>query len=269
MSRSLLLAAPLLLLLGLPVLGLLVGSSPAAVSAGLSHPAFAPALALSARTSLLSLAFVVGFGTPLAWWLATTRHPARRAVELLTDLPIVLPPAVVGIALLRAFGRRGLFGDLLAAAGLELAFQPAGVVLAQALVASPFYVSAAAAAFRRVDPELILVARTLGASPRRTLWRVVLPLTAPGLVGGAALAWARALGEFGATLLFAGNRPGLTQTMPLAIYATLETDVHGALALALVLAAASLVLLFGLRSLPFGTAGTGRGEVRAAMKVRR
>lgn len=253
MSRSLLLALPLLLLLALPVLALALGSSPAALWAGLSHPAFAPALALSARTSVLSLLFVVAFGTPLAWWLATTRHRARRVVELLTDLPIVLPPAVVGIALLRAFGRRGLLGETLASLGLEVAFRPAAVVLAQALVASPFYVAAAAAAFRGVDADLMLVARTLGASKRRALLRVVLPLAAPGLLGGAALAWARALGEFGATLLFAGNRPGLTQTMPLAIYATLESDVHLALALALVLAGASLVLLFGLRSLPLRT----------------
>ncbi len=254
MSRSLVFALPLLVLLALPVLALALGTSPAELWSGLAHPAFMPALALSARTSLLSLAIVVVFGTPLAWWLATTTHRARRAVELLADLPIVLPPAVVGIALLRAFGRRGLLGDALAAADLELAFRPAAVVIAQALVASPFYVHAAAAAFRRVDTELLLVARTLGATKARALWRVVLPLAAPGLLGGAALAWARALGEFGATLLFAGNRPGLTQTMPRAFYATRETDVQGALALALVRAAAAVVLLFGLRSLPLGTA---------------
>ncbi|MEM1415398.1 MAG: ABC transporter permease [Myxococcota bacterium] len=250
MSRPLIAAAPLLLLLLLPGVALVLGAGPADLAAGVRHPAFAPALGLSLRTSLTSLAFVVAFGTPLGWWLGRTRHPARRALELLVDLPVVLPPAVVGLALLQAFGRRGLFGEALAGVGLELPFTTAAVVLAQALVASPFYVQAAASAFREVDEDLVLVARTLGASPRQAMLRVVLPLALPGLVGGAALAWARALGEFGATLLFAGNRVGVTQTMPLAIYETLTSDVRSAVALALALAGASLGLLLVLRLVP-------------------
>jgi molybdate transport system permease protein len=243
-------AAPMLLLLALPVGALLASSSPSALASGVRHPLFGPALALSARTTVVSLALVVLAGTPLAWWLAVAPRRATRAVELLVDLPIVLPPAVVGIALLETFGRRGVLGPALDALGVQVPFTPGAVVLAQVIVSAPFYVQSAAAAFRRVDRDLLLVARTLGQGPAGAFLRVAVPVALPGLVGGAALAWARAIGEFGATLLFAGNLPGTTQTVPLAIYMALESDVRAALALSLVLAGAAVVLLLALRGVP-------------------
>jgi len=250
--RSLLLvaAAPILVLLVVPLVALLVASSPGEVAAGMRDPLFAPALWLSARTTLLSLVFVVALGTPLAWWLAEGSGRLNRTVEALVDLPIVIPPAVVGIALLETFGRRGLFGGVLTALGIQIPFTTLAVVLAQIVVSAPFYVQAAAAAFRRVDPDLLIVARTLGQSQRGAFLRVAVPMALPGLVGGAALAWARSLGEFGATLLFAGNLPGTTQTMPLAIYMALESDVRVAIALSLVLATVSVFLLLALRLAP-------------------
>lgn len=246
----LLVAAPILALLVLPLLALGLSSSPADLAAGVSDPLFAPALWLSARTTIVSLGVVAVGGTPLAWWLATASPRRTRWVEVLVDLPVVIPPAVVGIALLQTFGRSGLLGGGLGALGVQIPFTTTAVVLAQTVVSAPFYVQAAAAAFRRVDPDLLIVARTLGQSPPGAFRRVALPLALPGLVGGAALAWARALGEFGATLLFAGNLPGTTQTMPLAIYMALESDVRVALALSLVLAGVSVLLLFALRAAP-------------------
>lgn len=245
-----LVAGPMILLLGLPILALVLSSSPADLRAGMSHPLFGPALWLTARTTLVSLVVIVLAGTPLAWWLAVSSGPRARLVELLVDLPVVLPPAVVGIALLQAFGRSGLFGGALQAFGIQIPFTTTAVVLAQIIVSAPFFVQAAAAAFRRVDQDLMIVARTLGRSSAGAFFRVALPVALPGLIGGAALAWARAIGEFGATLLFAGNLPGRTQTVPLAIYTALESDLRVALALSLVLGAAAVVLLFGLRAVP-------------------
>jgi molybdate transport system permease protein len=240
----------MLALLVVPLLALGLASSPRDLVDSLGDPLFGPALALSARTSLLSLAIIVGTGTPLAWWLAVAPARRTRVVEVLVDLPIVMPPAVVGIALLQTFGRSGLFGAQLQAMGIQVPFTTTAVVLAQVVVSAPFYVQAAAAAFRRVDLDLLIVGRTLGHSSRGAFLRIAVPLALPGLVGGAALAWARALGEFGATLLFAGNLPGTTQTMPLAIYMALESDVRVAVALSLVLAAVSVLLLFALRAAP-------------------
>lgn len=240
----------LLLLLLLPVLALLIASSPAELVAGLEHPLFAPALSLSLKTTVVSLLLVIVGGTPLAWWLARTSSPMARIIEPLVDLPIVMPPAVVGIALLQTFGRRGLLGGALEGVDVQVPFTSTAVVLAQVVVSAPFYVQSAAAAFRRVDRDLLLVARTLGQAPQGAFWRVAVPVALPGLIGGAALCWARALGEFGATLLFAGNLSGRTQTMPLAIFTALESDLRAALALALVLAAAGVVLLLALRGVP-------------------
>jgi molybdate transport system permease protein len=240
----------MLLLLVVPLFALLVASSPTDVVAGIESPLFGPALWLSARTTLASLVLVVATGTPLAWWLASSAGRPALVLEALVDLPVVIPPAVVGIALLETFGRSGLFGGALTALGIQIPFTTLAVVLAQVVVSAPFYVQAAAAAFRRVDRDLLLVARTLGQSRRGAFLRVALPLALPGLTGGATLAWARALGEFGATLLFAGNLPGTTQTMPLAIYMALESDVRVAVALSLVLASVSVLLLFVLRLAP-------------------
>ena len=246
----LLIAAPILGLLVLPLFALVVASTPSDLAAGLGDPLFAPALWLSARTTLISLLAVIVMGTPLAWWLAAGSGSRVRLVEVLVDLPVVMPPAVVGIALLQTFGRSGLFGSQLQAFGLQVPFTTLAVVIAQVVVSAPFYVQAAAAAFRRVDRDLLIVGRTLGHSPRGTFIRIAVPLALPGLAGGAALAWARALGEFGATLLFAGNLPGRTQTMPLAIYMALESDVRVAVALSLVLAGVSVLLLLALRAAP-------------------
>lgn len=243
-------ALPMLVLLALPVVALVVASSPADIAAGARHPLFGPALWLSAKTTALSLAVIVLLGTPLAWWLAVTPTRWRRIADLVVDVPIVLPPAVVGIALLEALGRAGLFGSVFAAAGIQIPFTTTAVVIAQVVVSAPFYVQAAASAFRALDPDLLIVARTLGHSSAGAFFRVVLPMALPGLIGGAALAWARAVGEFGATLLFAGNLPGRTQTVPLAIFTALESDVRAALALSLVLAAVAVVLLLALRWLP-------------------
>ncbi|MEC9477040.1 MAG: ABC transporter permease [Planctomycetota bacterium] len=243
-------ALPMLALLVIPLIAIATASSPRELLEGMDHPLFLPAMWLSARTTLFSLAAVILLGTPLAWWLARSTGMRLRWVEWMVDLPIILPPAVVGIALLQTFGRGGLLGSTLEAFGWQIPFTTVAVVLAQVVVSAPFYIQSAASAFRRVDDDLMLVARTLGQSPVGAFFRVALPLALPGLISGAALCWARALGEFGATLLFAGNLPGTTQTMPLAIYMALESDVRTALALSLVLAAIALLLLCALRFAP-------------------
>jgi molybdate transport system permease protein len=242
-SGALLLLATLLV----PMLGLLLSASPAELWAGLKHPAVVPALWLSARTSFVALALVTLLGTPLAYWLAKTRSAAAELVSLAIDLPIVVPPAVVGIALLFTFGQRGLVGPAFAALGWRIPFSSSAVVLAQIVVSAPFYLQSAATAFRKVDVDSMIVARTLGASAPMAFARVAVPIALPGLLSGAALCWARSLGEFGATLVFAGSLSGVTQTMPLAIYATLESDVRAALALSVLLAAVAIALLFTLR----------------------
>jgi molybdate transport system permease protein len=243
-----LLSGGLLLLIGLPIAALLFTSSPRELLRGLGDPLVGPAVRLSLVTTTASLALVVACGTPLGWVLARRPGRAWRALETLAELPVVLPPAVAGVALLLAFGRRGLLGPSLGAAGIGLPFTRAAVVLAQSFVAAPFYVQAAVAAFRRLDPDLLLVARTLGASPPRVFFTVAVPLALPGLGGGAALCWARALGEFGATLMFAGNMAGRTQTLPLAIYTALESDLRTAQSLSLVLVAVAFALLVGVRA---------------------
>lgn len=247
---GLLAAVPMLALLAIPLIALAGASSPADIAEGARHPLFGPALWLSARTTVASLVIVVIAGTPLAWWLANRTSRRARIVELIVDLPIVIPPAVMGIALLQTFGQQGFFGPVLSALGVHVPFTTGAVIVAQTVVSAPFYVQAAAVGFRRVDEDLLIVARTLGHSPAGAFFRVVVPLALPGLVAGAALSWARALGEFGATLFFAGNFTGSTQTMPLAIYTALESDTRVAVALALVLAAASALLLVPLRTVP-------------------
>jgi len=241
------LAAALLLLIAVPLGALVVGSVGPGLVRGLRHPLAGPALGLSLLTSALSLGAIVLCGTALAWRMARSSSPWVRRLELLVQLPVVVPPAVAGLALLLAFGRHGVLGAWLAERGAPVAFTTAAVVLAQIFVSAPFYVQAASTAFRRLDEETLLVARSLGASPTRVFFAVVLPLTLPALLGGAAMSWARALGEFGATLMFAGNLPGVTQTLPLAIYTALESDLEAARALSVVLVVVAAGVLAVLR----------------------
>ncbi|MDI3256292.1 MAG: ABC transporter permease [Kyrpidia sp.] len=240
----------LLLFLFLPVLSLFLAVTPQRFVAAFGEDVVREALGLSLRTSLMALMVIVIFGTPLAHRLATGRpFPGRAAVEALLQLPWITPPAVAGLALLMAFGREGLVGRYLAEWGVALPFSTAAVVIAQAFEGSAFYVQSARQAFAAVDRQLTEVSRTLGAGPWRTFFRLELPTAMPGLVVGAAMAWARALGEFGATILFAGNMQGVTQTMPLAIYTVLERDLDAALTLAIVLILVGFGLLWLLSRL--------------------
>lgn len=243
------LGGALLSLLILPIATLVLTSSPGDLVLGLTHPLASVAIALSLKTTLLSLAIVIAFGTPLAYWLARTGGRLNAVLQAAIELPIVLPPAVLGVALLLAFGRMGVFGRVLEGFGIALPFSTAAVVIAQVIVCAPFYVQAARVGFQGIEPDLVLVARTLGASPARTFARITLPLASPALLTGAALAWARALGEFGATLLFAGSLAGRTQTLPLAIYAALESDIGAARAIAIVQCGIAFALLVLLRVL--------------------
>ncbi|HEY0708474.1 MAG TPA: ABC transporter permease [Polyangia bacterium] len=222
-------------------------------------PLVAEALLVSLATSTLSMFLVVTLGTPLAWLLARGRGRFASGLELALQLPEAIPPAVAGLALLLAFGRQGLLGAPLAALGIGVAFTPTAVVFAQVFVGGPFFVQAAIAAFRRVDEELLGVSRSLGAGPFATFLRVTLPMSAPALCGGLGLAWARALGEFGATLMFAGNLSGRTQTLPLAVYAALESDLATAQITAVVLLVIAVTLLVVVRVL----GGRDRSSARA------
>jgi molybdate transport system permease protein len=207
------------------------------------------AMLLSAITSTLCLFLALLFGTPLAYLLARRDFPGKALVDLLIDLPIVLPPTVAGVALLVAFGRRGVLGEHLDALGIDIAFTTTAVVLAQLFVSAPFYIRTVKAGFEGVSPEYEGVAATLGASPLRIFWRIVLPLSWPSLLAGAILCWARALSELGATLVFAGNFPERTQTMPLAIIGVFDAgrSIDVAIALGVILVFASALLLVLLR----------------------
>jgi molybdate transport system permease protein len=203
-------------------------------------------LSLVCATAATAVSLVVG--VPLAWLLARVEFPGRRLVRALVTLPLVLPPVVGGVALLLVLGRRGLIGERLDLwFGFSLPFTTAGVVVAEAFVAMPFLVISVEGTLRAADPRYEEAAATLGASRFTAFRRVTLPLVAPGIAAGAVLAWARALGEFGATITFAGNFPGRTQTMPLAVYLALQNDPEAAIALSLVLLAVSVAVLAGLR----------------------
>ncbi|MGQ0608155.1 MAG: ABC transporter permease [Chloroflexota bacterium] len=203
------------------------------------------ALRLSVLTTSASLILTICLGSPLAWLLARRGFPGRRLVEALVDLPIVLPPAVAGLALLLLLGRRGPIGST----GLEVAFTTAAVILAQTFVAAPFYVRAARGAFATIHRDLEDAARIDGGDEWAVFRRVTLPLAAPVLAGGAILAWARALGEFGATIMFAGNISGVTQTLPLAVYAEFQSSLDASVAAAAILVGAAFAVLFGVRLL--------------------
>ncbi|GAC1313924.1 MAG: ABC transporter permease [Acidimicrobiales bacterium] len=233
----------------LPLAGLLQRAPWSALGRDLRAHQASRALLLSLETSLGALAVSVVLGVPLAWLLARRSFPGRTLVRGLVTLPMVLPPVVGGIALLYAFGRRGFAGRaLFALTGWRLVFNTSGAVIAEAFVAMPFLVLTAESAFRTMDRTGEEAAATLGARPAYRFRRVTLPAVAPALAAGAALTWARALGEFGATITFAGNLPGTTQTTPLLVYLDLESGHDGtALALSLVLLGVSLAVLIGLR----------------------
>ena len=226
--------------LTLPIVAIFVHTGAGALLSSLGDSASLDALRLSLETSTIALAIVIVVGTPAAYLLATRRFRGRALLITLVELPLVLPPAVAGIGLLAALGPQGFFD-----AGLVL--QTSGVVAALTFVSAPFFVRQAQAAFEAVDPVLIEASRTLGAGPARTFARVAVPVARQGLAAGAALAWGRALGEFGATLMFAGSFRGVTQTAPLAIYERFSTDFTGALALGAVLAAVSLAMLLSVK----------------------
>ncbi|MGH7565032.1 MAG: ABC transporter permease [Gemmatimonadota bacterium] len=237
-----------LLFLLAPIAALVVRVPWSELPARLGEPLVLEALRLSLVTSVLATALSLVFGVPLAWLLARTEIRGRAIVRALVTLPLVLPPVVGGVALLLLLGRRGLVGRwLLACCGISLPFTSAAVVLAEAFVAMPFLVLSVEGALRSADPRYEEAAATLGASRWTAFRRVTLPLVAPGVVAGAALCWARALGEFGATITFAGSFPGETQTLPLAVYLALETDPGAAIVLSLLLLAVSVAVLAGLR----------------------
>ena len=253
-------AAVALGFLVLPILAIFVHVSPGRLIDQLSNPVVGDALLVSFKTTLIAQALVLLLGTPTAYLLASRRFPGHTLLVTLVELPLVLPPAVAGIGLLAAFGRFGLLGSTLRWAGITLPFTQSAVTLAVAFVASPLYVRQAIAAFEAIDPRLVSASRTLGAGPARTFFRVVLPLARGGLAAGEALAFARGLGEFGATIMFAGSLQKVTQTLPLAIYAEFEVnfDVTLAISALLVLISAALLISLKLSSLWQPSASTSR-----------
>jgi molybdate transport system permease protein len=256
-------AASLLALtfLTLPVVAIFVHTSPRALASNLGDPVARDALLLSLKTTAISMSLILVVGTPAAYFLATRRFRGRALAITLVELPLVLPPAVAGIALLAAVGPEGILGGIVEDAGIRLVLETAGVVVALTFVASPFYVRQAQAAFSTLDPTLLDAARTLGASEARAFARVVVPVAVPSLAAGAALALGRALGEFGATLMFAGSFRGITQTVPLAIYDRFATDFTAALALSAVLVAVSGAILLSVK-LVGGAEVIGTGAAR-------
>jgi molybdate transport system permease protein len=239
--------------LALPLAALFLRVPPGALVSALGSDVARDALLVSLRTNAIAVLAIVVIGTPAAWTLARRRFRGRSLLITLIELPLVLPPAVGGIALLAAFGRTGLLGDSLDVLGLHIAFTQTAVVLAVCFVAGPFYVRPAIAAFESVDENVLDAARTLGARPARVFGRVALPLARAGLGAAAAIAFARGLGEFGATIMFAGSLQGVTQTLPLAIYAQFEQDFHVALALGALLVAISFALLLSIKLVPSWT----------------
>ncbi len=239
------LGAAALAFLALPVVAIFARVSPATLVSELGDPVARDALVVSLKTSAVAQALVVGFGTPTAYLLATRRFAGRALLLTLVELPLVLPPAVAGIGLIAAFGNTGLLST-------SIPFTQAAVVLAVAFVSAPFYVRTGVAAFEAVDSSLIDAARTLGAGPMRIFARVALPLAAGGLGAGLALSFARGLGEFGATIMFAGSLQHVTQTLPLAVYAEFARSFNVALAIGGMLVAFSFALLLAVKWLRFG-----------------
>ncbi len=233
--------------LAIPIVALFAEAPLGEIPGLLSDPVVQEILGVTVKTNLIANALILGLGTPTAYLLATRRFPGHSLLVTLVELPLVLPPAVAGIGMLAAFGAGGLLGDPLAEAGIFIPFTQWAVVLAITFVASPFYVRQAIAAFEAVDPQLPAAARTLGAGPARTFLRISLPLAAGGLAAGWVLAFARGVGEFGATIMFAGNVRGVTQTLTLGIYEQLESDFDVALAIGVLLVILSAAVLLAYK----------------------
>ena len=249
-------AAVAFVFLLLPIVAIFLRIPVRELFAQLDNQVARDALVVSLKTSAIAHISVLVFGTPTAYLLARKRFPGRSAVITLIELPLVLPPAVAGIALLAAFGRFGLLGSQLDALGIQIGFTQTAVVLAVAFVESPFYLRGAIAAFESVDENLISAARTLGAGPWRVFGRIALPLAAGGLGAASALALARGLGEFGATLIFAGSLQGVTQTLPLAIYAQFDQNFDVALAISALFILAGAAILIGLKVFTWARLGS-------------
>ncbi len=253
-----------------PIVAIFAELSLAELRSGLTANVTRDALRVTAETNLSALALIVLFGTPTAYLVATRSFRGRALLVTLIELPLVLPPAVAGIGLLAAFGTTGLLGGTVDAFGWDIAFTKIAVVLAVTYVASPFYVRTAVAAFEAVDRDLVAAARTLGAGPARTFARIALPLAAGGLGAGAALAFARGLGEFGATIMFAGSLQGVTQTLSLAVYQEFDVDFETALAIGgLLVVASALVLLAAKLLVPAWRRSVSRSITASAPSVSR
>jgi molybdate transport system permease protein len=224
-------------------------TSPVTLVANLVDNQVEQALIISIKTTLISLAIILLFGTPLAYLMGRYRFPLKNVVDTLIDLPTVLPPSVAGVALLLTFGRMGPLGGWLTKMGINLAFTQAAVVMAQVFIASPYFIRAASLGFANIDEEYIQAAQLDGAGRLQILRYLTLPLASNALVSGGVMSWSRALGEFGATILFAGNFIGRTQTMPLAIYLGFETNLDVALTLSVILVGISFISLLAIKSM--------------------
>jgi len=251
-------AALTLSFLLLPILAIFLRVPPGELIDHMRSDAAVDALRVTLKTNLIANLLIVVVGTPAAYLIATRPFAGRSVLVTLVELPLVLPPAVAGIGLLAAFGRVGLLGDQLDALGISVGFTQLAVVLAVTFVASPFYLRAAIAAFESIDPAMPAAARTLGAGPGRTFFRVVLPLAVGGLGAGWALAFARGIGEFGATIMFAGSLQGVTQTLSLAVYEQFDVDFDTALAIGAELVLVSAVVLFAVKLVPAWRRSTSR-----------
>lgn len=235
--------------ISLPILSLVIWTVDEGSWRAMTSPVAVEALLLSVRTTAITMVILLLVGTPAAYALSRIEFPGKRLVDTLVDIPAVLPPSAAGIALLLAFGKMGLLGQHLQVLGIQLSFTTAAVVMAELFVASHFYVRQAAVGFGQVDREVEEAALVDGARRSRTFTSITVPLAFPALVAGAITAWARALGEFGGTIIFAGNLQGVTQTMPLAIYSALERDLDAAVALSIMVLGFSFVVILTARFL--------------------
>lgn len=237
------------LYLFLPVVALFLWTTPQLFFESVQDPVVIQALVLSLISSAVTLLIVITIGTPAMFFHSRTQYRGKTIIDTIIDLPLVLPPAVAGVALLLLWGRMGILGKYLNVIGIDIGFTTIAVIMAQVFVASPFYLRQAKSLFEQLDRTYEATARTLGASPLRTFLTITLPLTAAGLVSGIVMTFARALGEFGATIMFAGNLPGVTQTMPLAVYTAMEGDYNVAIAISIILVIISVVIMMATRLL--------------------